>query len=123
MKGATAPRPPVYVFTVPDTVSIAAADVALIPWIPGQNRIIRKWTATIKTAPTGANLTGSIKRYTRSTGAVLDTVGTVTIVAGNYTASGDFATPVTLLDTQALAFEPTQVGSTVAGSNLAVAVD
>jgi hypothetical protein len=121
MDGQNAPRPIVALFTIPDVVTTVAGDIALLPWVPGINQIISKWTALVKTAPVGHTLTGSIKRYTRSTGAVLDTLATVTIADGAFTASGTF-TPVTLLDTQALAFEVTAVGSGTPGSNLVVGV-
>ncbi len=110
--GASAP---VYVFTSPDVLTIT--DNALIPAIPGQGRPVTTLKAFVKTAPTGASLIVDFKRGTLSTGVVGASIGTVTITAGNFTASTTI-TADTILTTEFLVMEITQIGAGVAGSNL-----
>jgi len=106
---------PTYVFTVPDVLT--TTDNALIPWIPGAGQNITELLAVVKTAPTGANIIIEFFIGTLATGVVGASLGTVTIVAGDYTAStGIGATAIGT--TKFIAMTINQIGSTIAGSNL-----
>lgn len=104
-----------YVFTSPDVLTIT--DNALIPWVPGAGTSISELLGLVKTAPTGASLIIEFFRGTRSTGAVGASLGTVTIVAGGFTASTAI-TPTTIATTEFVAMTINQIGSIIAGSNL-----
>ena len=111
---------PTYVFPSPDTLT--NTDNALIGWLPGRNNWVDTVTGQVKTAPAGANITVDIKLITRSTGATVSTLGTLTIAAGNLTGTASL-TKTQILDTQALAAEIVTVGSPgTEGKNLTVEV-
>lgn len=111
---------PAYAFTAPD--ELTTTDNALIPWIIGRGRVVRRARASVKVAPTGASITVAIKRYTLATGVVVDTLGTVTIAATAFTGEVTWA-GVIVTEAQALAAEITQIGSTLPGENLSLLVD
>jgi hypothetical protein len=104
-----------YAFTSPDTLTIT--DNALIPWMPGAGADISELLALVKTAPTGASLIVEFFRGTRATGVVGASLGIVTIVAGDFTASTAIA-PTTIATTEFVAMTINQIGSIIAGANL-----
>jgi hypothetical protein len=106
----------VYVFASPS--GLTTTDNSLIPWLPGQGDAIDFFQCSVKTAPTGASVIVDFKLVTLATGVVGATVATVTITAGSFYGSTTIGTPITVQTTQALAMEITQVGSTIAGSDL-----
>lgn len=111
---------PTYTVGSPDTLT--TTDNALIMWNPGRNGWVDTVTGQVKTAPVGANITVDIKLITRSTGAVVSTLGTLTIADGTLTGTASL-TPTDVLDTQALAAEIMTVGSPgTEGKNLTVQV-
>jgi hypothetical protein len=110
---------PTAVFTVPGNLTTTDNDKIL--WVPGRNTYVSQATAQVKVAPVGANITVDIQLITRSTGAVVSTLGTVTIPDGNL--EGTVSLSLTqILDTQALAAVITNVGSGTAGADLTVQV-
>lgn len=107
--------PSVYSFTSPDVLTIT--DNALIPWLPGAGRSISELLGLVKTAPTGASLIIEFFRGTRATGAVGASLGIVTIVAGDFTATTAI-TPTVIATTEFVAMTINQIGSVIAGENL-----
>lgn len=95
-----------------DTQSVAD-DISWNPIIP-QAMTATKIYAYARTAPTGANL---IMRISKSDGTV---VGSVTIAAGDTTGSSTTFTTPSLADGDVLRLDCTQIGSTVAGSNISI---
>lgn len=106
----------VYIFASPSVLT--TTDNALIPWLPGQGDRVDFFQCSVKTAPTGAAINVDFKLVTLATGVVGATIATVSIAAGSFYGSTTLGTPVTVQPTQALAMEITQVGSTIAGSDL-----
>lgn len=82
-------------------------------WYPPQNCVIVTIEAWVGTAPTGTNLIAAIKKN----GAT--TLATLTIVAGSNTMA-DSAVALTLLTTDYLTIDITQIGSVVAGKDLVI---
>lgn len=106
---------PTYVFTVADVLTIT--DNALIPWIPGAGQDITELLAVVKTAPTGDDIIVEFFIGTLATGVVGASLGTVTIPAGDYTATTGIAA-TTIGTTKFVAMTINQIGSTIAGANL-----
>ena len=114
-----------YTFSSPDKLSTSASDNKLIPWQIGRNNVVSKATANVKTpAPVGADVTIDVKLMNRTTGAVISTLGTITIPAGALLPAAPLTfTPTLVPDTQALAIFVTQVGSPgTEGTDLTVQV-
>lgn len=114
---------PAYVFTSPDVLTNTAADNALIPWIIGRGNPVGRIRASVKSPPDGDDIVVSIKRYTLATGVVVDTIGTVTIVDGDFDGTAVLVVAVTVLESQALAAEIDNVGTIDPGENLSLMVD
>lgn len=110
---------PVFIFTAPGDLTITDND--LIPWVPGRGSQVSDATGQVKTAPVGDDIEITVSVITRATGAVASTLGTLTIPDGTLTGNLSFA-PTTILTSQALACEITQVGVGTAGQNLTVEV-
>lgn len=104
-----------YTFTSPG--DLTTTDNALIPWLPGAGAEISELLGLVKTAPTGSDAIIEFFRGTRATGTVGASLGTVTILAGNFTASAAIA-PTTILTTEFVAMTITQIGLTIPGANL-----
>jgi hypothetical protein len=107
--------PSTYIFTSPDTLT--TTDNALIPWIPGTGRTISQLLAVVKAASVGADIILEYFVGDLLTGTVGASLGTLTIPAGDFTATASI-TPVIIGYGQFLAMTINQVGSGTAGSNL-----
>ena len=110
---------PSYVFNSPDVLT--TTDNVLIPWIPGRSRKVDGATAQVKTAPATQDIIIAVKLIDRATGAVISTLGMIVIPVGTLQGTISFGA-ITVLTTQALAAEITQVGVGPAGANLTVEV-
>lgn len=97
------------------------ATTTTFPKIPGQGQNVSKVAVDIGTASTGADIILSIRTYTRSTGAALAIIATVTLAAGTFTKDITF-TSTNIPTTQGLTQVVTQVGSVVAGANITTVV-
>lgn len=91
---------------------VLAAGVGEARWYPPAATTITSIQAWVSTAPIGANLIATVKKN----GTIIHTV---TITAGT-TAFALVAVSYSLLATDYLTVDLTQVGSTVAGKNLAI---
>ena len=80
------------------------------------SRTISKVSIQVGTAPTGASLIVTVLKNGSS-------IGTITITAGNTTAYSTSLSPNTFADGDRLTFNVTQIGSSVAGSNLGARVE
>lgn len=110
---------PTFVFTSPSTLT--TTDNMFIPWLPGRGTSVTTAQAQVKTAPTGANINVDLRIGVRATGVLAAAFATVVIAAGTLTV--DLVFGATLVDAaHFLAAEITQVGSTIAGSDLTVEV-
>jgi hypothetical protein len=107
--------PSTYIFTSPSVLT--TTDNVLIPWIPGTGRTISELLAVVKTAPIGDDIILEYFVGDLLTGTVGASLGTLTIPAGDFTASTSI-TPVIIGYGQFLAMTINQVGSGTAGSNL-----
>lgn len=104
---------PTYGFTA--TGALAAGDLLTIA---GKGQPVTKITGDVETASAGSNLTVDLLLVTRSTGATVTNLGTLTIVAGALTGTVFLTTPADVLDTQALKATVTDPGSGTPAQNL-----
>lgn len=105
-----------FAWVSPDVLT--TTDNAFFARIPVQiEQGVRLLSVEVETAPTGASLLVDFRLGTRATGVLAAAFATVTVTAGSFTGSATVA-GITILPTQFLVCEITQVGSVIAGSNL-----
>jgi len=104
-----------FAWASPDVLTIT--DNAFFARFPVQvEQGIRLLSVEVETAPTGAALLVDFRLGTRATGVLDAAFATVTVAIGAFTGSAVVA-GITILPTQFVVCEITQVGSTIAGAN------
>lgn len=94
-----------------------ANDLAINPRVRAASTATRI-SAYSRTAPTGADLILRVWNVTQGA-----TVGSVTVTAGSNSATTTTITNATLTAGDILRFDVTQIGSTIAGSNITIQMD
>lgn len=94
-----------------------ADDISWNPISPQAVTAVKTW-AKCKVAPTGASLIARIYNITQAA-----VVGTVTITAGNTTGNSTTYTTSAIAQGDVLRLDITQIGSTIAGSDITVVLE
>lgn len=101
---------------IPGTPAVAN-DLGINPRVRATTTATRI-SAYAKTAPTGADMIVRVFNITQN-----NTVATLTITAGSQSATSTAMTNASLASGDILRYDVTQIGSTVAGSNITVQID